>query len=274
MKDREKLLFALLPSMCDDRGNTYGDGKRLREANYTELYMYKAPQLDAALDLYEAQGLIKRYWVKGERYLHYVGWEEDQQIRYKKRSPIPSFEESDGATCARDIYNNNISNYKGEAEVETEVEAETEAEEKRKEKIPSLVCTYTDIPSPPPSPNGRKEAGVCVSEKTREQFDRFWSAYPRKVGRRDAFLEFCRIAPDEELLARMLRTVKAFSESERWRMEGGRYVPNPKKWLEGEHWTDELDKTETAQGFQHSDAEMDLFFERALNKPFRTHRED
>ena len=131
MKDREKLLFALLPSMCDDRGNAYGDGKRLREANYSELYMYKPKQLEAALALFEAQGLIDRYWVKGELYLHYVGWEEDQQIRYKKKSAIPSPTEADSLASARDIYNNIISDYQGETETETEAETETDAETER-----------------------------------------------------------------------------------------------------------------------------------------------
>jgi hypothetical protein len=167
-----------------------------------------------------------------------------------------------------------MSNYKEEAEAETEAEADGEAEEKRKEKIPSLVHTHTDIPSPPSSSNKGEEDGVCESEKAREQFERFWSAYPKKVGKREALDAFCRIAPDEALLSRMIDTLSLFSKSKQWTMEDGRYVPHPKKWLEGEHWTDELDKTETAQGFQHSDAEMDLFFERALNKPFRTHRED
>jgi hypothetical protein len=110
-----------------------------------------------------------------------------------------------------------------------------------------------------------------VSEEIKDRFERFWDAYPKKVGKRDALLTFAMIDPDETLLARMLATIKAFSYTDNWQLEGGRYVPLAKNWLGGEHWEDEPPKTGINQT---TDAEFAEFWEAACKRPFRTRREE
>ena len=91
------------------------------------------------------------------------------------------------------------------------------------------------------------------------------------MGKREALDAFCRIAPDEALLSQMLESLKLHSVSRRWKVGDGRYVPNPKTWLEGERWTDELSEEELAEA---KEAEENNEVYARAEKGFRTHRDD
>lgn len=69
-------------------------------------------------------------------------------------------------------------------------------------------------------------------------FDRFWAAYPRKVGKGAAERSFERIRPDAALLDRMLRSIEVQRKSDTW-LRG--YIPNPATWLNQRRWEDEPD---------------------------------
>lgn len=69
-------------------------------------------------------------------------------------------------------------------------------------------------------------------------FDRFWAAYPRKVGKGAAERSFERIRPDAALLDRMLRAIEVQRQSDTW-LRG--YIPNPATWLNQRRWEDEPD---------------------------------
>jgi hypothetical protein len=73
-----------------------------------------------------------------------------------------------------------------------------------------------------------------------DAFARFWEVYPRKIGRKDALAAFLKIAPDAPLTERIIQAVQRWSASADWLREGGRFVPNPAKWLESEGWNDEV----------------------------------
>lgn len=70
-------------------------------------------------------------------------------------------------------------------------------------------------------------------------FDRFWSAYPRKVAKGQAAKAFARLRADEALIGRMLAAVRQQSASEAWRKDGGQFIPHPATWLNGRRWEDE-----------------------------------
>ena len=69
-------------------------------------------------------------------------------------------------------------------------------------------------------------------------FDRFWAAYPRKVGKGAAERSFERIRPDAALLDGMLRAVETQRQSDTWQRG---YIPNPATWLNQRRWEDEPD---------------------------------
>ena len=69
-------------------------------------------------------------------------------------------------------------------------------------------------------------------------FDRFWAAYPRKVGKGAAERSFERIRPDAALLDGILRAIETQRQSDTW-LRG--YIPNPATWLNQRRWEDEPD---------------------------------
>ena len=81
-----------------------------------------------------------------------------------------------------------------------------------------------------------------------ERFEKFWSAYPKKVGKKAAQKAFIKIKPNEELLEKMLKAIETQKRSEQWQKENGQYIPNASTWLNGERWNDEavknIDKNE------------------------------
>lgn len=78
-----------------------------------------------------------------------------------------------------------------------------------------------------------------------ERFERFWQAYPRKVGKDAAKRAFDKRKPDETLLADMLASITLQCQTEEWRKDGGQFIPHPATWLNQGRWQDELgDKAE------------------------------
>lgn len=89
-------------------------------------------------------------------------------------------------------------------------------------------------------------------------FARFWAAYPRKENKKNAFRAFVRMQPDEALLGEMLRAIERQRGSPQWQEDGGKYIPQPSTWLNGERWEDIPSmhgnrKSVTAQNYQQRD---------------------
>lgn len=66
-------------------------------------------------------------------------------------------------------------------------------------------------------------------------FERFWQAYPRKEGRRDAERAFEGVDVSVDVL---LRALEYQRQQPGWQKENGRYIPGPAKWLAGKRWQD------------------------------------
>ena len=74
-------------------------------------------------------------------------------------------------------------------------------------------------------------AGVRAGE-----FEQFWSAYPRKVGKLAARRAFERA---DATLEQMLEALARQRADPLWSRENGRYIPYPAAWLEQGRWADE-----------------------------------
>jgi uncharacterized protein YdaU (DUF1376 family) len=97
-------------------------------------------------------------------------------------------------------------------------------------------ASQLDGPIPSPSQLPRKEdsslrsLGDCASD-----FDLWWSAYPRKVGKghaAKAYAAALRKAP----AAKLLSALQGYQFDSR-----EKYIPHPATWLNGERWLDEQD---------------------------------
>ena len=67
-------------------------------------------------------------------------------------------------------------------------------------------------------------------------FDLFWSAYPKKVGKEAARKSFDKIRPNIEVI---LKAIAWQKESKAWFEKGGQFIPNPATWINQHRWEDE-----------------------------------
>lgn len=86
-----------------------------------------------------------------------------------------------------------------------------------------------------------KEKGLLRNPKEKEKidadFERFWSAYPKKLNKKDALKAFQKVNVGIETL---LDAINAQKNSQQWRKEGGQFIPYPATWLRGEQWENTL----------------------------------
>ena len=80
------------------------------------------------------------------------------------------------------------------------------------------------------------------------RFDEFWNAYPKKVGKKNAQQRWQKLRINDETYRKIMEAVKAQSESDQWKKDGGQYIPYPATWLSQERWEDQLPTVE-----QHSE---------------------
>lgn len=89
---------------------------------------------------------------------------------------------------------------------------------------------------------GRKE-GKERKEGTESDdslFDRFYEAYPRKVGRPAAIKAFAKCKADETLVDQMIAAIEEQKQSAQWVKDDGQFIPHPATWLNNERWTDSV----------------------------------
>ena len=73
------------------------------------------------------------------------------------------------------------------------------------------------------------------TEPWSNDFDRWWSIYPKKVGKKPAQTIWKRINPDADVLIADIQ--ERLARDDQWKRG---YVPNPATYLNQERWTDEL----------------------------------
>jgi len=128
---------------------------------------------------------------------------------------------------------------------DTENHGSTDEEPKEKEKEKVKVKDKEKDKTLSPS----KEGEGCVtparedrnlSDVLEERFERFWSVYPKKVGKGDARKSFMKIKPSDALLGKMVTAVIAASASFQWKKDNGQFIPNPATWLNQQRWEDDV----------------------------------
>ena len=62
-------------------------------------------------------------------------------------------------------------------------------------------------------------------------FERFWTKYPRKLGKAEAFQEWQAINPDDTLAEKIILAVQAWKRSEQWTKDGGKFIVYPVRFL-------------------------------------------
>ncbi len=73
-----------------------------------------------------------------------------------------------------------------------------------------------------------------------EQFNIFWMAYPRKVGKGAAEKIWEKMKGDKELFDKIIQAVANQRNSEQWLRDNGVFIPHPATWLNQRRWEDEV----------------------------------
>ena len=72
-----------------------------------------------------------------------------------------------------------------------------------------------------------------------DAFYEFWKLYPKKVGKGEAKKAWGKIKPGKALTETILAAIPRALQSDQWRRENGRFIPNPATWLNQGRWDDE-----------------------------------
>ena len=70
-------------------------------------------------------------------------------------------------------------------------------------------------------------------------FDDFWKAYPRKVGKPYCRKIWDKIKPSQDQIHRMLKALEWQKDSDQWKRDNGQYIPHPSTWLNQGRWDDQ-----------------------------------
>ena len=131
-----------------------------------------------------------------------------------------------------------------------------EASESKKSLTDTVTDTVTDtdtdtdtdtvtekgISLSPLIPQGGKE-----SDGNDRGFNAFWDAYPKQVGQSAAEQEWRKI-PKGVPLPDIIAGLEQAKKNPEWIREGGRYIPNPAKWIRERRWNDKPPEVNPAAG--------------------------
>lgn len=202
-----RLLYVGLITLGDDDGRFKGAPALLRSQVYPYDDDVKVADVAKWLKEIEDQKLIVGYEVDGQPYFFHPKWETYQHIREDRRKdsniPAPNFEFPPLTTSGQPNDN----------------QAAT--------KAPHSIV---------------KVSKVKVSKDTPGQesaFQVFWEKYPNKKAKKAAWKAWVKLDYTPELGQRIMAGLTAAVASEQWTKDGGRYVPHPATWINGERWEDD-----------------------------------
>jgi predicted phage replisome organizer len=89
-----------------------------------------------------------------------------------------------------------------------------------------------------------KDIYTPIVPKVDKDFDVFWKAYPKKVGKGAAKKAFKKVKVPVETL---VSAIKRQERSEQWMKDGGQFIPYPSTWLNQERWEDEIGTSTTEE---------------------------
>lgn len=74
-----------------------------------------------------------------------------------------------------------------------------------------------------------------------EYFQKFWVAYPKKIGKAKAKKIFKKLKMTDDLLDKIINALTKQKQSKQWLKENGEYIPHPSTWLNQERWEDVIE---------------------------------
>lgn len=125
----------------------------------------------------------------------------------------------------------------------------TQQQEQKQEQKQEINKDNTPLP-----PQGEL---VTVSN-----FDRFWAAYPKKVGKNAAIRAWQKVK-GKPRIDELVSAVEQQKTWPQWQRDNGQYIPNPATWLNQGRWSDEPPQAaQNGSNGDYADAEQAAAAER------------
>ena len=201
--------FWRLVVKADDYGLYYGNPRILASMCFP-MEPPKERKVVAWLGELVAAGMVGTYTAAedGKKYLKLLSWDKHQQTRAKKsKYPLPvTFDNTCKQTNGKQV----------------------------KSKVPVNVNENGNE-------NEKRETGTRPdgAQVTPPGFDRFWSVYPRRVGKQDALKAWGQLQPDEDLVGQIVAGVERWKTSDTWTKDGGKFICYPATFLRGRRWEED-----------------------------------
>lgn len=204
--DAERFFWRLVVK-ADDFGLYYGDPVILASL----CFPWKPParqKVQSWLTELVREGMVGTYTGDdGKKYLKLLNWGKNQQQRAKEsKYPVPT---SFDNICNQTPGNQMKSNFP------------VNENENENEKRGTKTRTRT---APAAAPDG---------------FDRFWDAYPKKVGKQDALKAWKQIDPDADTVEAILAGLERWKTCDQWTKDGGKFICWPQKFLNRRYWEED-----------------------------------
>lgn len=114
------------------------------------------------------------------------------------------------------------------------------------------------------APLGERK-GKEGKEYDETSFLEFWYAYPKKTSKPDALKAWKKIAPDDELKAKIIDAVNVAKQSKDWTKDEGQFIPYPATWLNAKRWEDVTVATSPVKReWQEGERNGDLIYEKYI----------
>jgi hypothetical protein len=101
--------------------------------------------------------------------------------------------------------------------------------------VPNSTVPNSTVPNST-VPNIQTDEAHALQER---RFTEFWQAYPKKVGKASCLRAWTKLNPNAELFDQIMAALEAQKNSDQWKREAGRYIPNPLTWINQGRWDDE-----------------------------------
>ena len=233
MTDFQFRLWTYLLTYVDDYGRGSADPELLKGFVFPRRKGVTEATIEKSLQELANIGSILLYDVDGESYFCFPNWADHQRIQTKKsRFPSP-----DDGTLKKSTVSHG--------------ESPPKSNPIQSESNPN--------PNTNPNPNARETRGA--------DFEKFWSAYPRKEGKQKARSAFEKVTVDLDIL---LVALEAQKKSSQWTKDNGQFIPHAATWLNGKRWEDQLsvDRAGYVNGQRQLDNDEIEAIRRMMDTPF------
>jgi len=93
----------------------------------------------------------------------------------------------------------------------------------------------------------RREEKTSPQNGDETLFPEFWTAYPRKVGKKDAQRAWMKAMKTGVTFKTIIESLEKWKVSNQWTKDNGEFIPHASTWLNKERWNDEVKSAVTSK---------------------------